>query len=359
MGISCRLCRDVLVFLVFSAVVKQFNVWSFLLEFPAQCERSDIPSNSSGLKVLVAGFGKSGTRGVSHALNAIGIRAYHSEDLYLFSYRRYVFRMRGKSGKPWWQVKPLDLAKALQTDPGAVSEFSASISKCRAEAATLDGFERMFWPLYTMNSSTKVILLDWRTFKQYQRSLQAYLPKFFAMVAFNTLTGSSTNVLPWGALLRVLDPLVGRPIGNALRAGGPPTHEVSGPMMSLYHSMIQHRRHTHYVGSTIIPGTEAEYSGFFDEVRRAVPPERLMTWDPRTHTYADLCSFMGVSPCPRQGAMPKSVNTWTFERNFRAASGVCLAVRLFLHWVNWKIFGLLLQHSGQLLRSCCCKRRLD
>ncbi|CAE7352404.1 ttc4 [Symbiodinium pilosum] len=86
-----------------------------------------------------------------------------------------------------------------------------------------------------------------------------------------------------------------------------------------------------------IPETEEEYNGFFNEVRRRIPKERLFEWDPRRHTMEELCDFLNVHPCPKKGKTPRAINTWIFELDFPVASMSVNALRFFMHWVTDKL----------------------
>ncbi|CAE7352394.1 ACC1 [Symbiodinium pilosum] len=93
-------------FVFISAVVKGVDTWHFLTEQPPGCAHEELPGNQSGVKVIVAGFAKSGTRTICHALNDIGINAYHSEDFHFL---------------PWW-----DFITEAQRGPTSQSCFCCS-----------------------------------------------------------------------------------------------------------------------------------------------------------------------------------------------------------------------------------------
>ncbi|CAE7247070.1 ACC1 [Symbiodinium sp. CCMP2592] len=77
---ACGLAVSLVLFVFVSGVVKGLDVWHFLIEQPPGCAHEPLPGNQSGVKVLVAGLAKCGTRTICHALNEIGVNAYHSED---------------------------------------------------------------------------------------------------------------------------------------------------------------------------------------------------------------------------------------------------------------------------------------
>ena len=50
-----------------------------------------------------------------------------------------------------------------------------------------------------------------------------------------------------------------------------------------------------------------------------------------------ICRSIAGSPEARKWQVPKAINTWIFERDFPIAANAVIVLRLFLHWVNWKL----------------------
>jgi len=321
-------------------------LWHYLFVIPVDCKHPQLPANQSGVKVLVAALGKSGTRTVNHALNDIGIRSYHSEDLALWPIREWALRMR-KHHPENWHWTPGQWAWYLLSEPEAKAheELAGALSRCGVEAVTLDGFELLTWPIYDLSPDVKVLWLNWRTFDQWSESMQAFVPKLLTMCNFNVFTSSSTYVIPWGIIVRLLDPLYGSPVATALADGGPVITELGGPLMFFYQQSLNY--YNHY--TTLMPRADGQsplvfaekkedYEQIMNTVLEHVPPERYMEVDVRKTTYEDICSFLAVSPCPIQGKMPRAVNTWIWEVDFPIAGVVVCALRFFMHWVNWRLF---------------------
>lgn len=224
------------------------------------------------------------------------------------------------------------------------------------EAVALDGLELLTEPLLEGSGpDVKVIALTWRTYDQWLKSFLTFTPKLAVMVFGQMWWGSSLNVLPWLALLRPLDQLAGRPIENVIRDGGPPITEVSGPLVWTYHQSVNHRRQYECwapPGTTVIPESKEEYEKHLHDWRNLVPKERLFDFDPRKNTKEEICAFLGIDPCPGRGKTGRAINTWIFERDFPIASNVSMFARLFMHWVNWKLFGAVLSFAGRQFRCC-------
>ncbi|CAK9088359.1 unnamed protein product [Durusdinium trenchii] len=317
--------------------------WHFATEFPVGCAHPPLPGNHSGIKVLVLGLAKTGTRTICHALNELGVRAYHSEDFHFLPWWDFVHEQR--AGKGVDGTHSVYLAQEMQKDDELASRLMEKIGRCRMEAIALDGLETLFDPLAKANPDAKVIMMNWRTFRQWRNSLDTFVHKLTVMVYHNIITGSSLGLLPWLALLQPLDRLSGGHVEHLLRSGGPPITEVGGPMVWLYHQSMNHRRQYECwtpPSTSIAPQTEEEYQDFYGKAKKYFSKEQIFDWDPRKNTLEELCNFLGIDPCIKKGKVPKAINTWIFERDFPIAANAVIVLRLFLHWVNWKLFDALL-----------------
>ena len=332
----------------FGTYLTVVDFWSSVTKFPINCQGPEQRANRSNVKVVVAGFAKSGTRTIARALNEIGIQAYHSEDLFLWVYREYA--------SSWYQLnktmKPPELVQRLYDDPRALTFYASALSRCQVQAVVLDGLEHTTFPTLESNPDATIIKLDWRPYDDYKNSFDTFLPKLRLMALQHLIVGSSLNApIPWGALLRLIDLLTGRPIENALRTGGPPLCAGGGPMMWMYyHNLIWKHQMRHTSSTAMVPKHESEYVEFFEAVTAKVPKENQLSFNPKKSTYEDLCLFLGISRCPRAGKFAKPVNTFPFEREFRCTSFVIEVVRPFLHWVNWRL-------CCGLVRACCHLRK--
>jgi len=353
---TCCTCCDFVLF-VFACLLFKIGgsvtflwhpLWHHQFVLPEDCKHPQLPVNQTGIKVVVATLMKLGTRTMAHALNDIGIRTYHGEDMALWPLREWALRMRKHHPEKWyWNPTMFTALLTQQPDPRAHEELAGALSRCRVEGVALDGMETLIWPIYDMSPGTKVLWLRWRTYEQWEESLRAFAPKIWFSSLVNVLLSSSTYAIPWGTIVRLLDPLLGSPVAKALADGGPPFNEVEGPLMWFYQMTLDSYNHFpamlpyHVLGDSTIfyaPPNETAFEEALNLVPERVPPESYMTVDPRTTTYEEICSFLEVDPCPMKGKLIKSVNTWTYERDFPVASFAVNVVRLFMHWVNWRLF---------------------
>jgi len=337
-------------------------VWSRVVELPYECEHPTLPVNQSGVKVLVAGLAKSGTRTLSRSLYQIGYdHSYHSEEFGMFFFAnladKYWLR---QNGGHWSQLpKPgtlhntntQDLEVLRGTSP---EELAAALSRCRVDAIALDGIEQIFWPVYDVSPDAKVVLLNWRTFKEWRTSLEAFVPLLMLELLIMGTFGTAMTVLPWGALLHVIDPLLmGRKIEKMMKSGGPPICQVYDTYTSMWHGIINGRRIATrwFSGINFTPGEEAGYDAWHADIKAKVPKERLLEWDMRKHRFEDLCAFLEMPDCPRQGRLPRAPNVFLFAQDFPHVFFCKMPMLALLHWINIKIFRKIFTIPAMLVRS--------
>mmetsp|Transcript_31248 Transcript_31248/g.99693 ORF Transcript_31248/g.99693 Transcript_31248/m.99693 type:complete len:374 (+) Transcript_31248:109-1230(+) len=329
-----------------------------LLELPTECRHPQLPTNHTGLKAMIGTLGKGGTRTMVHVLNDIGLKTYHNEEIFTFSLAAWERRMKELHPESsnyyranWVRYLLFDV------DPRASEELAAAISRCRVEAMSVDGLETLFWPIYDLSPEVKILYLNWRTFKQWRRSLDVYLKTHRLAKFTNFLFFHATLTVPWGLFPKLLDPLYGRPIARTL-AEGEPFLQAMGPLWAFYHSQsspLHKLPQLKYQGPEMtisyLPTLQEDYERVMNYIPERVPPKRYMRVDPRTTKYEELCAFLEVSPCPMKGKLPKAISSFPDQRDFFIQGTVGKAIRGFLHWVNWRLF------LGALARCRRCLRR--
>ncbi|CAJ1328164.1 unnamed protein product, partial [Effrenium voratum] len=259
-----------------------------------------------------------------------------------------------KEGGPHAQLPAALLAQEMLHDQALAGRLMQKISKCRMGAVALDGLEILTEPIIKHSPGAKVIVLNWRTFPEWKKSLEKFIPKLVVMCLHNLFTGASLGLLPWLALLRPLDRLLSSPVEGVLREGGPPITEVSGPLMWMYHQSLNHRRQYECWAeptTTVYPESEDDFKSFYADTMKHFSKDDIFEWDPRKNTMTELCKFLGIEPCPKTGKVPRAINTWIFERDFPIAAQAVIVLRFFLYWVNWKLFAALLSALMRCFRK--------
>jgi len=329
-----------------------------LLEMPTECRHPQLPTNRTGLKAMLGTVGKGGTRTMAHVLNDIGLRTYHNEEIFTHPFTRWERRMKELRPESW-NYHRANFVRYLNfdVDPRASEELAAAISRCRVDAMSVDGLETLFWPLYNLSPEVKVLYLNWRTFKQWRRSLDVYRKTQWLMQFNNILFAHAGHTVPWGLFLKLLDPLYGGPIARTL-AEGLPFLQAQGPLWFFYnsqslpmHKLPQLRNWGPEMTIQYLPALQEDYDRVMNYIPERVPPKRYMRVDPRTTKYEELCEFLEVSPCPMKGKLPKAASSFPSARDHPIQHTVVMTVRGFLHWVNWRLF------LGALARCRRCLRR--
>eukprot|EP00413_Alexandrium_margalefii_P035666 CAMPEP_0204597642 /NCGR_PEP_ID=MMETSP0661-20131031/53910_1 /ASSEMBLY_ACC=CAM_ASM_000606 /TAXON_ID=109239 /ORGANISM="Alexandrium margalefi, Strain AMGDE01CS-322" /LENGTH=355 /DNA_ID=CAMNT_0051608339 /DNA_START=195 /DNA_END=1259 /DNA_ORIENTATION=+ len=312
------------------------------------CQYPPIGANQSGVKVLVAGFAKMGTRTLSRTLFQLGMeRSYHGEELIMnvwFQHATNWLRRPENGGHsmpevyiPWRRGD-----QGLQVLNGVPSEeFADSIARCRVDAVALDGVEKLFWPIYDVSPGIKVVVLNWRTYQEATTSMWSFMSLFIPYLVLVGHFNSAASALPWGLITYVTEPLFGRSLRERMRSGKMMVNQVQDPYEVLWYKFVcTVRVCSHWFsGLSLWEGmTEEEHTEFFDTIRRKVPPENRLDFDPRKHTYEDLCRFLGMGECRRSGRLPRAINLGNYEIDFFPGTALTSPIVIFMHWVNFKSF---------------------
>jgi len=216
------------------------------------------------------------------------------------------------------------------------------LSKCRVDAMAFDGIEPLFYPVYDASPGVKVVILSWRTYEEWQKSLDVFSVKFFLQLAVQACLNNSPHFLPWGAIVMpVLDMLGGGGIDKFLRNGDSLTF-TKGLAVRFFHNQVFARRYV----SHALSGLEKmmyldreSYYAFFEEIRKRVPEKDRMEWNVRKNNLQDLCDFLGIKGHPGcREKMPRvTVEILRFERNEPLVFTTLVAIYIALHVLNYKI----------------------
>lgn len=367
----CLGAAKVALYLVFSFNAYLGCWWTAFNPALTTCAHPPLPVNQSGLQVLVAGFAKTGTRTLSRTLYQIGYeRSYHGEDFLQFVWHPHFKEHWAKPengghrlapiGLPW---KPTDTGKVLleATPPEKLAEL---LSRCRVDALALDGIEHLFWHVYRVSPGVKVIVLNWRTFEEARKSFEQFAAVFVPWQVASTCLSSACGVLPWNVVFSVIEPLIGNPLLEYQRQGAPPSQQVMNPYVVMWSKACAFLVGGHWwTGLSAWPRmTKEAHAAFFKTVKWIVPPGDRMDFDPRKHTYEDLCRFLGMSECRRSGRIPRARNVFNTEIDFLPTTLITTPMLVYMHWVNYRvikwILGLVWRALTAALRLCCrrCSR---
>mmetsp|Transcript_73966 Transcript_73966/g.154165 ORF Transcript_73966/g.154165 Transcript_73966/m.154165 type:complete len:396 (-) Transcript_73966:210-1397(-) len=371
-GGRCKCCciavLQIFFYFWWGLVAQTRDFWGHLFEFPYRCEGGSpesleaaaAPAPDSGVQVLVAGIAKMGTRTLSRSLYQLGLNhSYHSEEFGLFLWGPladdYWLEKNGgqwsklpKPGVPW-DITENDQEVLNNTSPAALA---TALARCEVEALAFDGIERAFWPILEVSPKAKVILLNWRSYEEWKHSVINFMPYLMLEIIGLGTYMTGIWVLPWGALFRVLDPLVGGTIETMLKTGGPPVCQVyETPYVALFHILMSPRRVVNrwFSGMAGWPTNKEEFDAFHERVKAEVPPDRLIEWNMKKHGWEDLCSFLEMENCPKSGRLPRAVNAFLFLQDFPYASIGAILVNTVIHFLNYKIITGVFRVAKRLL----------
>eukprot|EP00928_Gymnodinium_smaydae_P007041 TRINITY_DN12520_c0_g1_i1.p1 TRINITY_DN12520_c0_g1~~TRINITY_DN12520_c0_g1_i1.p1 ORF type:complete len:248 (+),score=48.78 TRINITY_DN12520_c0_g1_i1:431-1174(+) len=231
-----------------------------------------------------------------------------------------------------------------------VEDLAASLSRCRVDAITFDSTEHWFWPVHKVSSGAKVIIMNWRTYSQWQTSATNF--NFF-LAKWSLLympLRSSIDLLPWNMLLvPLVDHLSGGNITRALQEGWRmPQRPLEEPALALAFTLFLFRRNVlpMEIQAFFQPTfDEASYKAYWEEALRRIPAEDRMEWDMTKHGARDLCAFLNIEGPRCEGTSPLPNHGEPYPELVLLSTPLCL----FLHVLNLTIC--------RLAFGCLCRRR--
>jgi len=374
-------------YIIWHGIWREANEWDHF-----QCKNQPLPVNQSGVKVVLGGWAKSGTWTLSHALGQLGLNAYHSQEFlaHVYSPLADEYWKRPENGGrrsktavfrtlPWWigehgyfPSDNLEVVKNLKTE-----RLARKISQCRPDAIALDGLEGLHDLVIDGSPDVKVIMLDWREYKAWLSSLRNQSEKMNKVNQFMELFYTAIHFLPWGLLVKAIDPYINNDIEKLLTTGGPPFIQKCPLGVMLWHPFIKNRQiYAHWNMRTwgkpntpiVDPPSEATFKALFEGVKKKVPEKNILHWDFKKKGWEDLCSFLDIKDCPKSGKLATEPNGYTdlFRNGGRGWDFNCdepfvlIPFYLILHWINWKVFtGVLIGLPSMLLRMLFGKQARD
>mmetsp|Transcript_14885 Transcript_14885/g.32149 ORF Transcript_14885/g.32149 Transcript_14885/m.32149 type:complete len:362 (-) Transcript_14885:44-1129(-) len=284
-------------------------------------------NTSSGLKVILASVGQTGTTSVLAALSELGMRTYHIEEQVLFS-------------RPMLRVN-------------ATSDVMARhFSRCRVDAVALEPLVDMLPALLQTSPDAKVVL-TWRDFASWHKSTTKGGKKDVLWHIFMCMFfASSARALPWISLLDMTTGSV-----TQLLKEGKPFAEAGQASLAEQLAFYSFAKFPYGdpVNQVIFRGTnsitfgqdyaqiETGYKASVNLIKQLVPPERLLVFDVKVHGWDDLTNFLEF-PAKEKGRPfphPRSKNSWTNDTLWEYAPVwqqlAVVAILGGLHIVNFAI----------------------
>jgi len=351
--LKCPFAVKLIAYLLLCHNFSENGVWMRLHQFNTLCRYPALPTNQSGVKVMIAGFAKMGTRTMSRTLFELGYeRSYHGEEYlnHVWHPIYYDYWAKPENGghvvpkigsmASFWSTEDMEVLN--NTAPELIA---SGTSRCRTDAVALDGAEKLFWPIMEVSPTAKVLVLNWRTYAKAKESMEQFVMYFGPWLIMMGNLDLCIHVFPWALIFLALEPLCGSPMHKLLEEGGPPLNQVQSPYMMLWQ---RHMANVRYVGHWMMglsewaDASEESHEAFFERIKRDVPPERRMEVDPRKTTYEDLCRFLELEPCKKSGRIPRAINLGNHELDFLPAFAMLTPVYLLVHWCNWKLLHWLL-----------------
>lgn len=323
-----------------------------LLRAPAGAEgaAAAASANGTGLELIIASAGNSGSTSLHAALEALGVRTFGPEELALYT-----------------PELPLDsLGSVDWAGPGS------PLRACGATGLAADLLTMpLAWELLPRSPSAKVLLLtrDWRSWASSKRKMGARGPLSQLVVRLTSLA-LFCHWLPHGLLW----PRAG--VGASfMREGGGLTMELLDhcllPLRALEAAwggrQAQHLAWLRRTTARLL-ASEAAYREFQEKVRAMVPPDRLLEADVASLGWEQLASFAGrplgaaSGPLPRAkvGGFGKIVARMALRPGKHLA---LLGLALASAAANWLAFRAALRAWGRCrLRGGglpCCRRKRE
>lgn len=344
---------------------EQLQIWSYEVEqaYPWQCSYAPRADNTTGLKVIIAGMSKTGTSTTARAVHTLGFKSWHGID-----WKKHIMirgtdefwrlpengghgdpteiqtvRAPAYTGSTLWALRhPSNLPENLYT----AKDIGRRVSRCRVDSTTFDGHELYTMPVIKASPDAKVIMLNWRTFEERQRSGMKFNRMENGLTFLYGYFINPSHLVPYmRALIPIAELISGGGSERIFRQGMSLTEgmwEVP-PLQRFSHNLAVKSFNNRWVfknrfmtGAGVDFPTSQAYDQYWSDVREAVPSERLFEWDMRRHTFEDLCGFLGVkSPVCRPERLPKvEVEVMRTEADYPFQTAGFLLLELLLWLTN-------------------------
>merc|ERR1712159_199489 len=111
------------------------------------------------------------------------------------------------------------------------------------------------------------------------------------IMIFMDLFYASLQFLPYGLVVKAIDPLINNDIEKLLKTGGPPFIQKCPIGVMLWHPFVKNRGIiAHWsLGLGHWSREKEDFYGLFEEVKAKVPASRLLSFDFKKQGWEDLC----------------------------------------------------------------------
>eukprot|EP00747_Dinoflagellata_sp_TGD_P200870 gnl/TRDRNA2_/TRDRNA2_74313_c0_seq1.p1 gnl/TRDRNA2_/TRDRNA2_74313_c0~~gnl/TRDRNA2_/TRDRNA2_74313_c0_seq1.p1 ORF type:complete len:387 (+),score=28.08 gnl/TRDRNA2_/TRDRNA2_74313_c0_seq1:107-1267(+) len=266
-------------------------------------------ANDTGLQVIVASLPYSGTTSMHHVMSTMGIRFYSVEEFFFYApelVATYVsadalVSMLNTCVVKGVNVEPhMDLtAKLLAVSPFAKVIITAKSYSgwLKSKRSNLDNavWQREFLALMGCG------LCNWLPYSAFGWPSQERMKPFTPVSLTNLLINSCMK-----------QPVVEKAAQLSLDIMGNYNHAPA--FWERRHQITAENRPRpsllSFLGTSSEPAdgnvTESEFYAYYESIRKLVPPERLMEFDFKKHTWADLSAFLGrPAPSDAIGLLPR------------------------------------------------------
>jgi len=282
-------------------------------DFGKACsDLGSVESNTTGLEVILASVGQTGTTSVAQALRSMGYRSYHIEEKMCF-------------------------IPEVILDHNSPAEFARPISRCKVGAMSLEPLTDSLPHVLEASPEARVIL-TWRPYPSWLAStMSSGYAKDIPWSIFCLLVGAGFSS---SMLIFVLDALTGA-VSDLLRTGRPVSGmgdaTITAFLLKFGTGLCEYSPSGSNVwerGIYKVAAQEEAYLAHMDEIRR-LAGGRLLEFDVKRHSWLELARFLGRPEPPGNPPFPhpRSKDSWTndtmFDHNLRAgmiALALCLAV---------------------------------
>jgi len=306
-------------------------------------------NETTSLKVVLPSAGQTGTTSLIVALQMMGLRSYHIEEHLAY-------------------MRPTLLHEV------SLAAYARQVSKCRVDALSIEPMLDLTDVVFRTSPDAKFVM-TWRDYPSWVQSTNngGGLKDVRWFLIMSLLVTSSLRMLPW---LSLWDWLTGE-FSTMIKEGEPFSSPGQSTLSRLlaFHTYYKHVygkraaflfiRGTNKISSIATdPGnfSEEAYVAHVDEIRRLVPPERLLEFDVRRHGFPELSKFLDLPAPSGRLPHPRSKDSFSndpsWDQSPRWMRAAFLAIAFTAHVVNFEALRWCLRRVAACVRPRPTKTKL-